>query len=118
MENNTRENITEQMYRETSDHFMQELKKKDRCIQFLKQRLGDIQHQKQYLIVLVGKIKTLIKVHKELNLVSLGNFHDIADELNSRAACIDDSTVSIDGDLEDFIENYVDLVLDEVEGFD
>ena len=90
MVNNTsmeKDNMTDQMYKEMSDHFM----------------------------VLVGKMKTLIKIQKDMTSIGVANYYDLADELQSRAACIDDSTLSIDSDLEEFIENYSELEIEDLE---
>ena len=77
--------------------------------------MRDIQHQKEYLSVLVGKMKTLIKIQKDMTSISVANYYEITEELSSRAACIDDSTLSIDTDLEDFIENYSELEIEDLE---
>ena len=77
--------------------------------------MRDIQHQKEYLTVLVGKMKTLIKIQKDMTSIGVANYYDLADELQSRAACIDDSTLSIDSDLEEFIENYSELEIEDLE---
>ncbi len=108
-------NITEQFYRETSEHFVSELKKKDREIHFLKQRLEEVNTHKDKLFMLVSKIKTVTKINYDMNTLNFNNYYDIAQELTERSHCINDSTSNVDSDLEDFILNYSELEIDELD---
>ena len=101
--------ITEQYFRETSEHYMQELKKKDKTIEFLKSRLSEIDYQKFHIEKLKDKIKYALTLQKELINASNGSIYELLSEVGNRTQCIDDATRSIDGDIDDFLDNYVEL---------
>ena len=103
-------NITEQMYRETSEHFMAELNKKNKIIQFLKSRLKEVQHQKNHIEKLRDKIKYALLVQHQMMDAANSNIYELVGELGNRTQSIADTTRSIDGDIEDFMENYSDTL--------
>jgi len=107
---NDKPNITEQMYRETSEHFMQELKKKDRIIKFLKNRLDEVAYQKKHIEKIGDRIKYALKINNQMISNTNDNIYEYLGEIGNRTACIDDNTRSVDGDIDDFIENYLDNV--------
>ena len=103
-------NITEQMYRETSEHFMKELEKKNKIIEFLKSRLEEVNYQKRHIDKLRDKIKYALLLQRQMVDTSSGNVYELIGELGNRTACIDDTTRSLDGDINDFVENYMDTL--------
>jgi len=104
------ENITEQMYRETSEHYMQELKKKDRIIKFLKNRLEEIDYHKNKLKEIKDQIKLCTSLQIQFNKVTEEKIYSILHDQSERLNCIDDSTANVDSDLQDYIDNYIELV--------
>tara|TARA_R100001086_G_scaffold49571_3_gene22030 strand:+ start:2767 stop:3126 length:360 start_codon:yes stop_codon:yes gene_type:complete len=115
MTNEQKPNVTEQMFRETSEHFMQELEKKDKIIKFLKQRLQDVEYQKGYIEKLRDRFKYALFVQKQLIDSHETNIYDLITELGSRTKCIEDNTRSVDGDIDDWLENYSDLVVEDID---
>jgi len=113
--NNNDDRITEQFLRETSEHFMSELKKKDKIINFLKDRLREVSDEKAHFLMLTGKIKMICKLQKDMMNLSFNQYYDIADELKLRTNNLDDTTRSLDSDIIDFLENYADLDIEELE---
>ena len=113
--NNDEDRITEQFYRETSEHFVMELKKKDKIINFLKDRLREVSDEKEHFLMLTSKIKMICKLQKDMLNLSFNQYYDIADELRLRTNNLDDTTRSLDNDIIDFLENYADLDIEELE---
>ena len=113
--NNNDDRITEQFLRETSEHFMLELKKKDKIINFLKDRLREVSDEQSHFLMLTGKIKMICKLQKDMMNLSFNQYYDIADELRLRTNNLDDTTRSLDNDIIDFLENYADLDIEELE---
>jgi esterase/lipase len=104
------ENITEQMYRETSEHYMQELKKKDRIIKFLKNRLEEIDYHKNKLKEIKDQIKLCTSLQIQFNKVTEEKIYSILHDQSERLNCIDDSTANVDSDLQDYIDNYIEII--------
>ena len=102
-------NITEQYFRETSEHYMKELSKKDKTIEFLKSRLQEIDYQKFHIDKLKDKIKYALTLQKELLNASNASIYELLGEVGNRTQCIDDATRSINGDIEDYLENYLEF---------
>ena len=102
-------NITEQYFRETSEHFMQQLNKKDKVIEFLKSRLQEIDYQKYHIDKLKDKIKYALTLQGELINASNNSIYELLGEVSNRTQCINDATRSVNGDIEDFLENYVEI---------
>ena len=113
--NNDEDRITEQFYRETSEHFVMELNKKDKIINFLKDRLREVSDEQSHFLMLTGKIKMICKLQKDMMNLSFNQYYDIADELRLRTNNLDDTTRSLDNDIIDFLENYADLDIEELE---
>jgi hypothetical protein len=104
------ENVTEQMFRETSEHFMSELNKKDKTIRFLKNRLKEVEFQKNFIEKSRDKIVYALKLQCQMLDASSSNIFDMLGEIQNRTACINDNTRSLDGDIEDYLENYVEVI--------
>jgi len=104
------ENITEQMYRETSEYYMQELKKKDRIIKFLKNRLEEIDYHKNKLKEIKDQIKLCTNLQIQFNKVTEEKIYSILHDQSERLNCIDDSTANVDSDLQDYIDNYIEII--------
>ena len=102
-------NITEQYFRETSEHFMQQLNKKDKVIDFLKSRLQEIDYQKYHIDKLKDKIKYALTLQGELINASNNSIYELLAEVSNRTQYINDATRSVNGDIEDFLENYVEI---------
>lgn len=103
-------NITEQMYRETSEHFMQELEKKNKTIYFLKNRLKEVEFQKNFIEKSRDKIVYALKLQCQMVDNSAANIFEMLGEIQNRTACINDNTKSINGDIEDYLENYIEIM--------
>ena len=103
-------NITQQMYRETSEHFMKEIETKNKIIEFLKSRLEEVNYQKRHIDKLRDKIKYALLLQRQMVDTSSGNVYELIGELGNRTACIDDTTRSLDGGINDFVENYMDTL--------
>jgi len=108
-------NITEQMFKETSEHYMQELKKKDKIIDFLKNRLKDIESQKNYIEKCKDKIRYALQLQADILNANTNSMYESLDEIKSRTNYIDDSTNNINIDIEDFVENYLDVMSSDIE---
>lgn len=104
------ENITEQMYRETSEHYMQELKKKDRIIKFLKNRLEEVDHHKVKIKELKDQVRLCISLQHQFSKVTEEKIYSLLHDQNERLNCIDDSTANVSTDLQDYIDNYIDVI--------
>ena len=106
------ENITEQYFRETSEHYMLELKKKDRIIDFLKRRLKDVQHHlntvketKQQILLVNEYLTDLVEMHNDKT-------ENLLREQSIKIRACEDNTQNLDEDIQDFIENFIEMGLD------
>lgn len=112
---NQKPNVTEQMFKETSEHFMEELKKKEKIIDFLKNRLKDIESQKNCIEKCKDKLKYALQIQADILNANTNNMYESLDEISSRNSYIKDSTSNINTDIEDFIENYLDNISSDID---
>jgi chromosome segregation ATPase len=114
-QHNEKPNITEQMYRETSEHFMEELKKKEKIIDFLKNRLKDVESQKNYIEKCKDKLKYALQLQADILNANTNSMYESLTEISNRNKYITDSSTNIDNDIEDFIENYLDNISSDID---
>jgi chromosome segregation ATPase len=100
-------NRTEQEYLNLAEDFKNKIDEKDKCIDYLKDRIKQVGSMNSELKKKINRLESILKFLKSQILFNFDTMENLCHDVKSEGFFISDSVDDISDDYEDFLESFL-----------
>jgi uncharacterized protein YfcZ (UPF0381/DUF406 family) len=104
---NNKPNITEQEYLNLAEDFKNKIDEKDKCIDYLKDRIKQVGSMNCELKKKINRLESIMKFLKSQILFNFDTMENLCHDVKSEGFFISDNVDDISDDYEDFVESFL-----------
>jgi predicted nuclease with TOPRIM domain len=100
-------NMTEQEYLNLAEDFKNKIEEKDKCIDYLKDRIKQVGSMNGDLRKKINRLENILKFLKSQILFNFDTMENLCHDVKSEGFFISDNVDDISDDYEDFVESFL-----------